>query len=190
MAYKKIEAATGVFAGQGDLGMFPEVADYNTASFATLGEPKSFGQVVQGSSEWTGEAGETTSVLDEQGNNITATVAAGTFAFNFDLASTSIEFIKTFLGGTEIPSLTNEKIGVVKNAIGFGVEVPVITRPVYWLSDDQKSMWLFPKAKMTGNLTYSDGLWRIHVEATCEFLDLDDLKSAMKLDLTSIASAA
>lgn len=190
MAYEKIEAATSVFAGQGDLGMFPEVSDYNTATFASLGKPKSFGQVVQDSSEWTGEAGETTSILDEQGNTITATVAAGTLGFSFDLASTSRKYVEDFLAGVDLPSLENENIGTGIKGAGFGVDLPVMTRPVYWLSDDRKRMWLYPKTKMTGNLSYADGLWRIHIEATCEYLDLSDLKTAMILDLTSIADAA
>lgn len=184
MAFKKFEPATGVFAGQGDLGMFDKVDSYDTASFASLKNPKSFGQVVQDSSSFEGEDPEVNSILDEQGNTITATTTAGTVAFSFDLASTSLTSVKEFLNGVDLESLTNEAIGSGITGVGFGVELPVQTRPIYWLNDEKNKMWLYPKAKMTGSLTYDEGLWRIHIAATCEFLDTDTLKTVMLLETT------
>ena len=102
MAIGKIEQASVLFAGQGDLIMFDEVADYGTATLATLDNPKSLGQIVQDSTSWEGEDPEITEVLDEQGNVITARTAAGTLGFSFDIASTSQEMIKTFLKGTNV----------------------------------------------------------------------------------------
>lgn len=180
--YDKIEGATTTFEGQGDLGMFDKIDDYNTAKFATLANPKSFGQVVQDSSEFTGEEGETTQILDEQGNIITATVAAGTMSFAFELASTSLGYLKEFLKGVDIASLSNEAIGTSLKGVGFGVDIPVQTRPIYWMNSEGTRMWLYPKAKMNGSLTYTDKLWRIRISATCEYLDTEDLKTVMVLE--------
>ena len=54
---KNFEDSTGVFAGQGDLGIFDTPEDYATASFAGLANPRSLGQIVQDSTEWEGEDG-------------------------------------------------------------------------------------------------------------------------------------
>lgn len=184
MAFDKFEQATGVFAGQGDLGMFDKISDYDSAAFSTLANPKSFGQVVQDSSAFEGEDPEVNSILDEQGNTITATTTAGTVAFSFDMASTSLKAIKEFLNGVDLTSLENEAIGNNIKGVGFMVDLPVQTRPIYWLNDEKNKMWLYPKAKMTGSLTYDEGLWRIHIAATCEYLNTDSLKTVMYLETT------
>lgn len=184
MAFDKFEQATGVFAGQGDLGMFDKISDYDSAEFSTLANPKSFGQVVQDSSSFEGEDPEVNSILDEQGNTITATTTAGTVAFSFDLASTSLKSIKEFLNGVDLQSLENNAIGSNIKGVGFMVDLPVQTRPIYWLNDEKNKMWLYPKAKMTGSLTYDEGLWRIHIAATCEYLDTTSLKTVMYLETT------
>ena len=102
MAIGKLEQASVLFAGQGDLIMFDEVADYGTATLATLDKPVSLGQIVQDSTSWEGEDPEISEILDEQGNVITAKTASGTLGFSFDIASTSQEMIKTFLGGKTV----------------------------------------------------------------------------------------
>ena len=182
MAIGKIEQASVLFAGQGDLIMFDEVADYGTATLATLDNPKSLGQIVQDSTSWEGEDPEITEVLDEQGNVITARTAAGTLGFSFDIASTSQEMIKTFLKGTnvELPSTTDAwKAGT---AMKFGIEVPTIVRPIAIVNDLKNRTWLYPKAKITSSLAFSDGLYRIHSSVIAEGLDTDNLGTAMVID--------
>lgn len=184
MAIGKFEKATSVFAGQGDMVIFDEIKDYNIATFASLANPLSMGQIVQDSTSWEGEDPEVTSILDEQGNTITARTAAGTLGFSFDIASTSLNRIKTFLKGVDIESLTNENIGTGIKGVGFGVDLPVMTRPIMILNDEMNKAWLYPKAKMVSNLSLEDGLWRIHTSVTCEYLDTDDLKTGMILEAT------
>lgn len=182
MAIGKFEQATSVFAGQGDLVMFDAFPDYNNADFAGLSNPKSFGQIVQDSTTWEGEDPEVTAILDEQGNTITARTAAGTLGFSFDIASTSIDMVNKFLRGKTIASLTNASIGEITKAAGFGVDLPVQTIPIMILNDEMTKAWLYPKSKVTGSLTYADGLWRIHAIVTCEYLDTDTLKTGMILE--------
>lgn len=182
MAIGKIEQASVLFAGQGDLIMFDEVADYGTATLATLDNPKSLGQIVQDSTSWEGEDPEVTEVLDEQGNVITARTAAGTLGFSFDIASTSQEMIKTFLKGTNVtlPSTTDAwKTGT---AMKFGIEVPTIVRPIAIVNDLKNRTWLYPKAKITSSLAFADGLYRIHSSVIAEGLDTDALGTAMVID--------
>lgn len=182
-----LEDVTGVFAGQGDLVIFDKPSDYATATFATLTNPKSLGQIVQDSTSWEGEDPETTQIKDEQGEIITARVTAGTLGFSFEIASTSKAMVKKFLNGEEITSLTNADIGTGITGVGFGTELPVITAPLMILNDEKKRAWLYPKSKIVGNLSYSDGLWRIKATATCEYLKTASLRTGMILDMESAA---
>lgn len=182
-----LEDVTGVFAGQGDLVIFDKPSDYATATFATLTNPKSLGQIVQDSTSWEGEDPETTQIKDEQGEIITARVTAGTLGFSFEIASTSKAMVKKFLNGEEITSLTNANIGTGITGVGFGTELPVITAPLMILNDEKKRAWLYPKSKIVGNLSYSDGLWRIKATATCEYLKTASLRTGMILDMESAA---
>lgn len=178
----KFEQATSVFAGQGDMVIFDAVTNYDTAAFANLSNPVSMGQIVQDSTSWEGEDPEVTSILDEQGNTITARTAAGTLGFAFDIASTSKKRVKEFLKGVDIDSLTNEAVGSGISAVGFGVDLPVMTRPIMILNDELNKAFLYPKAKIVSNLSLEDDLWRIHCSVTCEFLDTATLKTAMLLE--------
>ena len=179
---RNFEGATTVFAGQGDLVMFDKVADYSAATFATLANPVSLGQIVQNSTSWEGDDPETTVLKDEQGDIISAKVAAGTLGFSFDLASTSKAMVEKFLGGKTIESLgSNTNFGSV-TAVGFGVDLPVITVPLMILNDEKNRCWLYPKSKAVSSLTYGDGIWKIHAVVTCEYLDLPTLKTGMIIE--------
>lgn len=184
------EQVTGVFAGQGDLVIFDPIADYTKASFAGLAGPKSLGQIVQDSTEWNGEDPETTLIRDEQGDIITARVAAGTLGFAFDIASTSLDMVVKFLGGERIAASvlgTNENFDGAVEAVGFGVDLPVMTVPYMILNDELNRAWLYPKGKTVSNLSWSDGLWRIHATVTCEYLKTKSLRTGMILNLANKA---
>lgn len=181
MAIGKFENATSVFAGQGDLIMFDPIADYTASGvgFTSLANPQSLGQIVQDSTSWSGEDPETTSINDEQGNTITATTAAGTLGFEFDIASTSPAMIKEFLKGVDIESLTADWANGITNAVGFGVDLPVQTRPLMVLNDEKTKAFLYPKSKIVSSISLDEGLYRIHCIVTCEFLDTPTLKTGM-----------
>ena len=192
MAISNLESAASLFVGQGDLVIFNEVTDYSAATIATLAEPKSLGQVVEDSSNWTGDDVTVNEIKDEQGDLITATVSAGTIAFECELASTSAAMIKLFLNGvtsadgltgvSKMSSIfgTGSKAGITE-AVGFGTELPVIVRPIAWLNDEKKRLFLLPKAKITANIVNSDKLMRIHLNVLGEYLDTASLKTAMVL---------
>lgn len=183
MAIAKFEAAGNLFAGQGDLVIFDPIADYSNATLASLVNPKSLGQIVQDSTTWEGEDVNTDQILDEQGNLITARVTAGTLGFSFDIASTSRAMVEKFLNGVKIGNASTgaasmdatgaiffdgDTADTAVYAAGFGVSLPVITCPIAILNDEQKRAWIYPKAKITANLTLSDGLYRIHAVVLAE----------------------
>lgn len=183
MAIGRIENAGVLFAGQGDLIIFDEVADYakSDLGIGDLANPKSLGQIVQDSTSWEGEDPETTEIKDEQGNVITAKVAAGTLGFSFDIASTSQEMIKLFLGGQTVTWETNSVWGT-GTAMKFGTEIPTIVRPIAIVNDTKNRTWLYPKAKITSSLSYEDGLYRIHCAVVAEGIDTNLLGTVMVID--------
>ena len=182
MAIGKLEQASVLFAGQGDLIMFKEIADYGTASLATLDQPQSLGQIVQDSTSWEGEGPEISETLDEQGNVITARTTAGTLGFSFDIASTSQKMIETFLGGKKVELPSGTDAWGTGTAMKFGTEIPTIVRPIAIVNDLKNRTWVYPKAKITSSLSLEDGLYRIHCSVIAEGLDTDTLGTVMVID--------
>lgn len=183
MAIGKIENASVLFAGQGDLIIFDEVSDYNKSDLGIgdLTGAKSLGSIVQDSTSWEGEDPEISEILNEQGNVITARTTAGTLGFSFDIASTSQEMIKLFLGGKTVTWETNSIWGT-GTAMKFGTEIPTIVRPIAIVNDLKDRTWLYPKAKITSSLSLEDGLYRVHCSVIAENIDTDYLGTVMVLD--------
>lgn len=191
-AITKLEDAGKLFAGQGDLVIFSAISDYTGKSLADFSGPKSLGQIVQDSTTWEGEDVSTDQILDEQGNLITARVTAGTLGFSFDIASTSQLMVQTFLAGAALTTNGNPGTmfdvpdGGSVTGTGFGTELPVITRPIALINDEKTRAWVYPKAKITANLAYSDGLYRIHAVVLAEQVEVTGkLYTAMVLDVNA-----
>lgn len=183
----KIDAATAPFVGQGDLIIFAPIADYSTAKLSDFSTPQSLGQIVQDSTSWEGEDVSTDQILDEQGNIITAKVTAGTLAFSFDIASTSANMMKKFMAAADISSANLGTAAFLESgatAVGFGVDLPVFTVPILVADQEKKRAWVYPKAKITSNLSLSDGLYRIHAVVLAEQVDTQYLKTGILLEGT------
>jgi len=184
----KIDAATVPFVGQGDLIIFAAVADYSSAKLSDFSSPQSLGQIVQDSTSWEGEDVSTDQILDEQGNLITAKVTAGTLSFSFDIASTSANMMKKFMAAADISSANLgspawlESSNPSVSAVGFGVDLPVFTVPILVADQEKLRAWVYPKAKITSNLSYSDGLYRIHAVVLAEQVDTAYLKTGILLE--------
>lgn len=189
MAIGKLEQASVLFAGQGDLIMFDEVMDYGTATLATLDKPVSLGQIVQDSTSWEGEDPEISEILDEQGNVITARTQAGTLGFSFDIASTSQKMIETFLRGTSVSLASGSDAWGAGTAMKFGTEIPTIVRPIAIVNDLKNRTWVYPKAKITSSLSLEDGLYRIHCSVIAEGLNTTNLGTVMVVDAPLAAYA-
>jgi len=178
----KIDAATVPFVGQGDLIIFDAVSDYSSATLASFTNPKSLGQIVQDSTSWEGEDVSTDQILDEQGNLITAKVTAGTLSFSFDIASTSANMMKKFMAAADITVGSPAYLAASSTAVGFGVDLPVFTVPILVADQEKKRAWIYPKAKITSNLSLSDGLYRIHAVVLAEQVDTANLKTGILLE--------
>lgn len=184
----KIDAATAPFVGQGDLIIFDAVGDYSTAKLSDFANPRSLGQIVQDSTSWEGEDVSTDEILDEQGNLITAKVTAGTLSFSFDIASTSANMMKKFMAAADISSANIgspawlESSNPVPSAVGFGVDLPVFTVPILVADQEKKRAWVYPKAKITSNLSLSDGMYRIHAVVLAEQVDTASLKTGILIE--------
>lgn len=179
MAGIKTAGITDLFNGQSDIVLFDEVEDYASATLATLKGAKSLGQIVQDTTEWTGDEPSVDNILDEQGDIITAAVTAGTVGFSFEMADLSPETIAEFLKGVEIEAGTNDAWEAISKVVGFGHQLPVMTRPIMVVNDEMNKSMLIPKGKITSNITISDGLWRIAVSVTGETVDTKNLKTCM-----------
>lgn len=179
MAGIKNAGITDIFNGQSDIVLFGEVSDYEKATIANLTDATSLGQIVQDSTEWTGDEPSVDNILDEQGDIITAAVTAGTVGFSFEMADLSPETIKLFFKGTEISADSGDAWESITKAIGFGDKMPVMTRPIMVVNDEANKSLLIPKAKITSNLTLSDGLWRVAVSVTGETVDTANLKTCV-----------
>lgn len=187
-AITNFENIQSLFAGQNDIVLFTQVGSTTgeinyeaTSSLADLKAPKSLGQVVQDSTSWDGDDVSVDEIKDEQGDLITARVTAGTLAFSFELASTSKAMIEKFLNGA---GLTTDAVSGVDgftgnvSATGFGIALPVFTAPIMVLNDEANRALLFPKAKITSNLSLSDGLWRIKASVLAEYIETAPASSA------------
>lgn len=185
MAATKIARAgvTDLFNGQSDIVLFDEITDYDTQKASELAGAKSLGQIVQDSTEWNGEDPEVNNILDEQGDVITASVTAGTLGFTFQMADTSAETFKEFLKGSEISdTISSAGTGAwesITKVIGFGYQLPTMTRPIMIVNDEMSKALLLPKAKIASNLTIEDGLLRVTVTVVAENVDTTYLKTGM-----------
>ena len=180
MAGIKKLATTKVFTGQGDIVVFDEVEDYKTASFTNAtASGASVGQVSGDSTEYVGEDATTESWVDEQGKVITSTATDGTVAVKWEMADLSEESVEKFLQGVKVAGLTSDLIKNIKSAVGFGVKLPVMTRPIGWFNDEANRCLFLPKAKIVSSLAYADKHFTISSTATAEYIDTPTLKTAM-----------
>lgn len=187
MAGIKKQITSTILTGQSDIVVFDKVEDYNEATFTSItASGESVGQVSGDSSEYAGEDATTENWVDEQGNIITSTTTAGTVAIKFNMANLSADNVKKFLNGVGLTGLTSTLFTAVKNAVGFGVDLPVMTRPLAWLNDEANRCLFMPKAKMVASLGYDTKRFTINVTATAEYINSSTLKTAMLFDGTPV----
>ncbi len=184
MAVTKAQVSE-LFMGQSDIIIFDKVTDYNTATIASLANPKSLGDIDQDSTEWTGDEIEIEPRRNEQGSVVTSKITNGTQAFAFDIMSTSVENVKEFLSPNVAKTLvatSGAAWSSVTKVVGFGSTPAVMTRPIMIANDEGTRSLLFPKAKIASSVSIEDGLLLIHVEATAEDLDTANLDTAILIE--------
>lgn len=182
----KIDASTVKFIGQSDIVIFPEVANYDEATLATiLSGGQSLGQIDGDSTEWTGEEASMENRVDEQGDIISTTTTKGTLSWSADVASTSQKMMELFLKGKKVEVPSGGTLGdftEVKSITKLGIDLPVMTRPIAIINDEANRIVLFPKAKILGDPRIEDKMLVINLSVTAEYIDHGDLGTAVVID--------
>lgn len=188
----KSRKITEIFNGQSDIVLFDEPSGgYTSATtFANVtASGMSLGQVVEDSTSWEGEDPSIDSIKDEQGDIIVSTVTAGTYGFSCDIADVSEEMAMAVMKAAKVQTPgTSTGIGTLSNVLKF-VELPITTRPIAIFNDEANKWILLPKAKIVGNLTLDSKLWRIHINATAEYINTATLGTFMMGKGTPIAAS-
>lgn len=175
------------FVGQGDIVMWNAISSYASATLASFTGGKSVGNVKEDSTNWTGEDVSETVIRNEQGNPIATITTAGTLAFEMTLADFSLESendlaIELLKGANiDISSLTVpwlQSVGTA-TAMGFGVDLPVITRPIGVINEDLNKTLIFPKAKISSALVIEDKMICIHCAVAAQSVNTASLKTGM-----------
>ena len=192
MAGIKSRKITEIFNGQSDIVLFDEPSGGYTSqtSFADVtASGMSLGQVVEDSTSWEGEDPSIDSIKDEQGDIIVSTVTAGTYGFSCDIADVSEEMATAVMKAAKVQTPgTSTGIGSLSNVLKF-VELPITTRPIAIFNDEANKWILLPKAKIVGNLTLDSKLWRIHINATAEYINTETCGTFMMGKGTPIAES-
>ena len=76
------------------------------------------------------------------------------------------------------------------SAVGFGVDLPVFTVPILVADQEKKRAWVYPKAKITSNLSLSDGMYRIHAVVLAEQVDTPYLKTGILIEGSLVYASA
>ena len=186
MAIGKFDTVTSVFAGVSDIIVGDVAADsaYETGTLDTLfASAKSVGQVKEDSTNWTGDDPTVDSVKDEKGNIITTKTTAGTFAFEFLMASMSPNILKAFMKAEDVASAVSSSgpFGAGAGAVKI-VDLPVTVRPIMVANDVADKAIVFPKAKIVASITREDGVFFVKGTATAEFVDTSKLGTFMLLN--------
>lgn len=172
MAIKQTKV-TEVFNGQALIALFdaPSGGYTESTSFSDVtASGIDLGQIVEDSTSWDGDEPSIDTINDEQGETIVANVTGGTYAFSCDVADLSVSMVKELLKGTSVSLGTSASINTAASGVKL-VELPVQTRPIAIFNDEANKWILFPKAKIVGSLALDGKLWRIHLNATAEYID-------------------
>lgn len=175
------------FVGQGDIVMWDEISSYASATLASFQNGRSVGNVKEDSTNWTGEDVSETVIRNEQGIPIATITTAGTLAFEMTLADFSLEsendLAIELLKGSNINisslSVTWLKSVGTATAMGFGVDLPVITRPIAIINEDLNKTLIFPKAKISSALVIEDKMICIHCTVSAQSVNTASLKTGM-----------
>ena len=177
------------FIGQGDMIYWDSLSSYESATLASLVNGKSFGNIKEDSTSWTGEDMTETVVKNEQGNVIATTTTAGTLSFEATLAEMDSAIVQKLLKGTPIPGISSLSVDWLESsglatatAVGFGVDLPVVEMPVGISNDTLDKTLIFPKAKVASALVIEDKMICIKMSITAQAIDIDGLKTGMILN--------
>lgn len=179
---------SSLFNGQSDIIITTEeLTDYTNATLATLGTFVSVGQVVEDTTDFSGDEATVDSIFDEQGNVITTAFTQGSIAFEFSMANMSADAVEFFLNGNSItssPTTTGapDYISTLGKVVGFGHSSKPLTRSVGIINSAENKILMIPKANVVSSLSFEGDLMVIHCTVTAENLQTGRLYTAMILE--------
>ena len=173
---------TQVFNGQSCIIIFDAVDNYDTATVASIvGNGFDVGQVLNGSTEWTGEDASFDNIIDEQGDVIVPNPTAGTYGFDFFMADFSAQKLQTFMKGREISltGMTDTAFSEADKAIAVGEQLAVIERPIALVNDTSDKAIFFPKARIATSPGLEDALMGLRASTVAQDCNTTNLGTMM-----------
>lgn len=155
-----------------------------TISLKSFDDLISVGQVVEDTTDFTGDDSTIDTINDEQGNVIVTSSSQGTIAFTFSLANLSNAAIEFFMRGETSTIATSDVPAFIESSaafdvVKFGTQTSSMTRPVGIINADGTKMFFMPKANIVSTLGFEDSLLTISVTVTATTIDINELGTAM-----------
>lgn len=188
----KVSTVSSLFVGLGDhlIGKAFTDTQYSTLGLdGILADILSLGDIVNGSTTYTGTEATTEDWKNEQGLTITSAVTdAGSIGYDFSCADFSDEMKKLLLGAVEIAAIPVPEWADVANAetitaMGWGHQATTLIRPLVFLDDTKTRILVIPKAKIIAAGGMDGNKQIIAVKATAEKMDTAKLKTIMSFQL-------
>lgn len=183
MAITPIEGSSTTFIYDGIVVVGTKVANYETATIGDITKTfQGVGQISGDSTSWTGEAQSSDDWKDEGGNIIDSKITAATYGFDFELASVSKIQIQKWLDAKKITHTfdVDENYAVATETYGVS-SVPTQILPMGILSSTKENSFIYPKASVSGGLTFANGRFTLKVSVKAQDINTDNLKTQMFL---------
>lgn len=186
-----ISAVSSLFVGLGAhcIGTALTDQEYATADFITiLNGIKKLGNILDGSTSYSGTEAATEDWKNAQGVTITSTVTdAGSIGYTFSIQDFTPELKALLFGATDIavtgkPSWAETANPESGTAQGWVAAKPII-RPLVFFDETMTKVLVIPKAKIIASLGMDGNKHVIAVNATAEMLDTAKLKTIMSYDI-------
>lgn len=166
---------------------------FTDEQYATIGldelldDLKSLGNILSGSTTYSGTEASTEDWKNERGITVTSTVTdAGSIGYDFSCMDFTPEMKKLLLGAIEITGVTRpewaEGTGTI-TALGWGHKANTIIRPLAFLEETGTKIIVIPKAKIIAAGGMDSNKQIITIKATAEQLDTPKLKTIMSFDI-------
>jgi hypothetical protein len=174
-----VSSVADYFVGLGDHIIADAVSDYATAAIGDFTNLKSLGNILDGSTSYTGEAVSTTEWTNEQGIAVTTVTSGGSISYEFSCQDFTSEMATLLLGAESIAVTGVPYATTATAAYGFGHKSNVITRPLIFLDETKTHFLIIPKAKISASLGMDGKNHVIQCVVTAEKLDTANLKTVM-----------
>ena len=191
MAGVKRATVTQVFNGQSAIILFDTVENYDVATVNSIIKTgaQDLGQILNGSTKWTGEDASFENVTDEQGDVIVPNPQAGTYGFEFFMADFSAEKLKKFMHAKEITLTEDTGFGITAEdkAYAVGEQLAVIEAPIALVNDKGDKAIFFPKARIATSPNIEDSLLGLKASFVAQDCNTEHLGTMMyipKMKLT------